>query len=313
MYNSAMASTTRIADAPAQNWVDRLLPEGLKPYARLSRLDRPIGWWLLLLPCWWSLTLAQITSGGGLPDLRYAFLFLAGAIVMRGAGCTLNDIVDRNLDARVERTRGRPIPSGAVDVPAAVVYLVLQSLVGLVILLQFNRVTIVTGAASLLIVAVYPFMKRLTYWPQIVLGLAFNWGALVGWAAVQGSLGPAAFALYAGGLFWTLAYDTIYAHQDREDDVLIGVKSTALKLGETSPAWIAGFFAAALLLLDAAVWLAGGGILSHIGIAAALVHAAWQVRRLDIDDPVRCLSLFRSNRDFGLIIAAGFLLDSLIR
>jgi 4-hydroxybenzoate polyprenyltransferase len=308
-----MASTTRIADAPARNWVDRMLPEGLKPYARLSRLDRPIGWWLLLLPCWWSLTLAQIASGGGLPDLRYAFLFLAGAIVMRGAGCTLNDIVDRDLDARVERTRARPIPSGAINVRAALIYLLLQCLIGLVILLQFNRVTIVTGAASLLIVAVYPFMKRFTYWPQIVLGLAFNWGALVGWTAVEGSLSLAAFALYAGGLFWTLAYDTIYAHQDKEDDVLIGVKSMALKLGSASPAWIAGFFVAALLLLDAAAWLADGGILSHIGVAAAALHAAWQFRRLDIDDPARCLLLFRSNRDFGLIIVAGFLVDSLTR
>src|SRR5437868_7271720 len=289
-----MPSTTRIADAPAGNWVDRLLPESLRPYARLSRLDRPIGWWLLLIPCWWSLGLAQIASGGGRPNLWYAFLFLLGAIIMRGAGCTLNDLADRDFDAQVERTRARPIPSGEVSPPAALLYLVLQSLLGLVILLQFNWYSVAVGAASLIFIAIYPFMKRFTYWPQIFLGIAFNWGALLGWSAIHASLSAAPLLLYLGGISWTLAYDTIYAHQDKEDDILIGIKSTALKFGSASIYWIAAFFAGALILIDGAVWLAGGGILSHIGIAGAGLHAAWQTARLDIDDSRRCLKLFRS-------------------
>jgi 4-hydroxybenzoate polyprenyltransferase len=308
-----MSSTTRIADAPEGNWVDRFLPQGLRPYARLSRLDRPIGWWLLLIPCWWSLALAQTAAHGGIPNLWYALLFLIGAIVMRGAGCTLNDIVDRDFDSKVERTRTRPIPSGEISVRSAIAYLVLQCLIGLVILLQFNWPTIVLGAASLIAVAVYPFMKRFTYWPQIFLGIAFNWGALIGWSAIHGSLAPAPLALYLGGISWTLAYDTIYAHQDKEDDILVGIKSTALKFGPSTIYWVGAFFALALILIDAAVWLAGGGLLSHVGIAAAALHAAWQLARLDIDDRDLCLKLFRSNRDFGLIILLGLTLDTATR
>ncbi|CAN5216994.1 4-hydroxybenzoate octaprenyltransferase [soil metagenome] len=301
------------ADAPAGNWVDRFLPDAVRPYARLARLDRPIGWWLRLIPCWLGLALGQIALGGGLPDWRYAFLFLVGAIVMRGAGCTLNDITDRDFDARVARTRSRPIPSGAVSVTGAAIFLAVQCLIGLVILLQFNWPTVVLGAASLVLVAIYPFMKRITYWPQVFLGLAFNWGALVGWCALHGSIGPAPLVLYAAGICWTLAYDTIYAHQDTEDDILIGVKSTALKFGASSPRWIAGFFIAALVLADGAIWLAGGGLFSHIGIAAAALHAAWQIARLDIGNPARCHAIFLSNRNFGLIILAGLLLDTLTR
>jgi 4-hydroxybenzoate polyprenyltransferase len=308
-----MPSTTQIADAPRGNWVDRLLPEKARPYARLSRLDRPIGWWLLLLPCWWSLTLAQTAAGGGVPNLWYALLFLLGSIIMRGAGCTLNDIADRDFDRKVERTRGRPIPSGQVSVTAAIAYLALQCLLGLVILLQFNWYSVAVGAASLVWVAIYPFMKRFTYWPQIFLGIAFNWGALIGWTAIHGALAPAPLLLYLGGISWTLAYDTIYAHQDKEDDILIGIKSTALKFGSISIYWIGAFFGLALILIDASVWLAGGGILSHIGIAGAALHAAWQLSRLDIDDSGRCLKIFRSNRDFGLIILLGFILDTLAR
>jgi 4-hydroxybenzoate polyprenyltransferase len=308
-----MPSTTQIADAPRGNWVDRLLPEKARPYARLSRLDRPIGWWLLLIPCWWSLTLAQTAAGGGVPNLWYALLFLLGSIIMRGAGCTLNDIADRDFDRKVERTRGRPIPSGQVSVTAAIAYLALQCLLGLVILLQFNWYSVAVGAASLVWVAIYPFMKRFTYWPQIFLGIAFNWGALIGWTAIHGALAPAPLLLYLGGISWTLAYDTIYAHQDKEDDILIGIKSTALKFGSTSIYWIGAFFGLALILIDASVWLAGGGILSHIGIAGAALHAAWQLSRLDIDDSGRCLKIFRSNRDFGLIILLGFILDTLAR
>ena len=301
------------ADAAPGNWVDRFVPPPLRPYARLARLDRPIGWWLLLIPCWWGLVLAQIAAGGGSPDLWYALLFLIGAIVMRGAGCTLNDLADRDFDARVARTRSRPIPSGSVSVKQAFAFLVLQSLVGLAVLLSFNWFTIVLGAASLIIVAVYPFMKRFTYWPQFVLGLAFNWGALVGWSAVFGKLSLPAVLLYTGGVAWTLAYDTIYAHQDKEDDILIGVKSTALKFGTSTVYWLVAFFAVALALIDTSIWLAGGGILAHIGVAGAALQAAWQIARLDIDDPQRCLKLFKSNREFGLIILIGLIADCVLR
>jgi 4-hydroxybenzoate polyprenyltransferase len=303
--------TDHVADAPADNWVDRFMPAAARPYARLMRLDRPIGWWLLLLPCWWGLTLAQIAGQGGMPNLWYGLLFLVGAIIMRGAGCTLNDIADKDFDAQVARTRSRPIPSGQVSVRAAFIFLILQCLLGLLILLQFNWTTVAIGAASLVIVAIYPFMKRFTYWPQVFLGLAFNWGALVGWSAIQDGLAWPAVLLYLGGIAWTLAYDTIYAHQDKEDDVLIGVKSTALKFGTASPWWIGGFFVLALLLIEASLWLAQARLLAHMGVAAAALHAAWQVSRLDINDPQRCLKLFRSNREFGLLILLGLLLDTL--
>ena len=301
---------TRIADALPDHWADRVLPGWARPYARLMRLERPIGWWLLLLPCWWGLALGQIALGGGVPNPWYALLFLVGAIIMRGAGCTLNDIADRNFDGRVERTRLRPIPAGQVSVPQAMAFLVMLCLLGLVILLQFNWFTVVTGAASLVIVAVYPFMKRITYWPQAVLGLAFNWGALVGWASIHGSLSLAPLLLYAGGISWTLAYDTIYAHQDKEDDALIGVKSTALKFGDRSIWWLGFFFALGIALIDAAVWIAGGGLIAHVGVAGAALQAAWQLARFEPDNGPRCLELFRSNRIFGLIITFGFLLDS---
>jgi 4-hydroxybenzoate polyprenyltransferase len=302
-----------VADAPADNWVDRFMPGAFRPYARLTRLDRPIGWWLLLLPCWWGLVLAQIAAQGGMPNLWYGLLFLLGAIIMRGAGCTLNDIADRDFDAKVARTRSRPIPSGQVTLRAAFIFLFLQCLLGLLILLQFNWTTVVIGAASLAIVAIYPFMKRFTYWPQVFLGLAFNWGALVSWSAIHDGLALPAVLLYLGGISWTLAYDTIYAHQDMEDDILIGVKSTALKFGAASPWWIGGFFILALLLIEASLWLAQARLLAHMGVAAAALHAAWQMSRLDVNNPQRCLRLFQSNRNFGLIILLGLLLDTLTR
>ena len=303
----------RVADAVHRHWADRFLPAGWRPYARLARLERPIGWWLLLLPGWWAIALARGAGGGGLPDLKLLALFLIGAVAMRGAGCTYNDIVDRDFDAQVARTRSRPIPSGQVSVTGAKIFLIAQALVGFVILIQFNTFAIALGVASLLTIAVYPHMKRYTYWPQVFLGIAFNWGALLGWAAVAGRLDPAALVLYAGGIFWTLAYDTIYAHQDKEDDILIGVKSTALRLGAASPKWLAGFFAMALILIDAAGWLSGAGIIFHTAMAAAALHAAWQLSRLDIDDPGRCLKLFRANRDFGLIIFAGAFADAWLK
>jgi 4-hydroxybenzoate polyprenyltransferase len=307
------ASATRIADSAPQNWVERYLPEAVLPFAQLARWDRPIGWWLLLLPCWWSLVLGQIAVGGGWPNLWHGLLFLLGAIVMRGAGCTLNDMADVDFDAKVERTKNRPIASGRVTRKQALMFLIVQALLGLIILLQFNLYTVVLGAASLLIVAIYPFMKRITHWPQFVLGLAFNWGALVGWSATHGALSVAAAFLYAGGIFWTLAYDTIYAHQDKEDDVLIGVKSTALLFGAKSKPWLAAFFALALLCFAAALWHVGAGLAPYAGLLAAAFHAVWQLQSFDHSDSALCLKLFKSNRTFGLLFLTGLLVDSLTR
>jgi 4-hydroxybenzoate polyprenyltransferase len=305
-------ATARVADATG-NWVDRSAPLWARPYLRLSRFDRPIGSWLLLMPCWWSAALAA----GVAHDVRQLpaiiVLFFIGAFVMRGAGCTWNDITDRDLDVKVERTRSRPIPAGQVSVKQAAVFLVAQALIGLAILLQFNSFAIVTGVASLVIVAAYPFMKRITYWPQIVLGLAFSWGALMGFAVTFGRLDPAAFALYAGAISWVIGYDTIYAHQDTEDDALIGIKSTALLFGaRTRPALIA-FYAGAVALIGFALALAGAGWAAWLGLAAFAVHVAWQVRRLDIRDTVLCLRVFKSNRDAGLLLFAGLLLDAVLR
>ncbi len=301
-----------IADAPPANWVERFWPVGLQPYAQLMRLDRPIGWWLLLLPCWWGLLLAQLAQGGGVPNLWYAALFAGGAIIMRGAGCTVNDLADRKIDAQVARTRLRPLPSGRLSVRQALVFLGLQTFAGLLILLQFNSYTVVLGASSLAIIAIYPFMKRITYWPQFVLGLAFNWGALVGWSAVYGGLGWPAMTLYVGGIFWTLAYDTIYAHQDKDDDILIGVKSTALMFGSSTRYWLAGFFALSLAMLDLSIWLVQASIIAHMGVAAAALQAVWQVIRFKPDDSDLCLKLFKSNRGFGLLITAFLLLDCIL-
>ena len=305
-----MSETTKIADAVRGSWVERL-PRVLIPYAQLMRLDRP-GWELLLLPCWWGLALGQIASGGGLPDLWKAFLFLIGAKIMRGAGCTLNDIVDRDIDSKVERTRMRPLPAGLISLRSAFLFLAAQLLLGLVILLQFNGLTIVTAIGSLAIVAIYPFMKRITYWPQVVLGLAFNWGALLGWTSVHNSISLAPILLYLGGISWTLAYDTIYAHQDKDDDALIGVKSTALRFGDATINWLAFFFALALTLIDASLWLVSAPLLAHVGVAGAAMHAAWQVSRFDGDDSHMCLKLFRANRMFGVIILLGLLIGSFV-
>ena len=295
----------KVADALPRHWADQLLPQALRPYARLMRLERPIGWWLLLLPGWWTLAL----QGG---SWQLFALFFFGAIIMRGAGCVWNDITDRDFDAAVARTRLRPIPSGQVSVRQALLFLALLLGLGAIILWQMNSFTQILGAASLILIVTYPFMKRITWWPQAFLGLTFNWGALMGWTAVTGQLGATPLLLYVGGIFWTLAYDTIYAHQDKEDDALIGLKSTALKFGDQSIWWLAFFFALALALIDAAVWLAGGGIIAHVGIAAAAMQAAWQLARFQPDNGARCLELFRSNRIFGLIITLGFLLDSLL-
>jgi 4-hydroxybenzoate polyprenyltransferase len=305
-------ATGRVSDATG-NWVDTSAPEWLKPYLRLTRLDRPIGWWLLLLPCWWSAATAAIANGAWGPDPWHVVLFLIGAIVMRGAGCTWNDLVDRDIDARVERTRSRPIPSGQVSVRAAYVFLVAQALVGLLVLLQFNAFAIWVGIASLATVAIYPFMKRVTYWPQIFLGLAFSWGALMGWAAGRGTLELPAFLLYAGSIAWVIHYDTIYAHQDREDDALVGLKSTALLFEERTKPMLALFSAIAVALIGSAAWTAGAGVVFTLGLAAFAAHLTWQIVRIDIADPDSCLRMFRANRDAGLILFAGLVLDAAVR
>jgi len=306
------AAEAPVADA-AGNFVDTLAPLRMRPYLRLARLDRPIGSWLLLMPCWWSVALAAVAAGDALPSPWHVALFFVGAFAMRGAGCTWNDIVDRDIDGLVERTRSRPIPSGQVSVGEAAAFLAAQALVGFVVLVQFNGFAIATGVASLAVAAVYPFMKRITYWPQIVLGLAFSWGALMGWAARFGSLDPPALVLYAGAIAWVIGYDTIYAHQDRDDDALIGVKSTALLFGARTRPMLAAFYALAVVLIGAAGAMAGGGAWFALGLAAFAAHLAWQVWRLDIDDPDLCLALFRSNRDAGLILFAGLVAQTALR
>jgi 4-hydroxybenzoate polyprenyltransferase len=290
------------------DWVDRLAPPPLQPYLRLARLDRPIGTWLLLFPCWWGVALAS----AGWPEPRLLLAFALGALVMRGAGCTYNDIVDRDLDARVERTRHRPLPSGAVSLRGALLFLALQLLAGLAILLSFNGFTVWLGISSLALVFSYPFMKRITWWPQAFLGLTFNWGALMGWSAATGDLAPAALLLYAGALAWTVGYDTIYAHQDKEDDALIGVRSTARLFGDASRRWIALFYALALAGFAAAGAAAGLGWPYWIALAAAGLQLAWQVRGLRIDDPADCLMRFRSNRFVGWILFAGMVAGRLM-
>ena len=312
MAEDSTAPTT-VADAARGNWVDRYLPESWKPYARMARLDRPIGWWLLLWPCWWSAALAADAAGRAWPDPWHLVLFLVGAIVMRGAGCTYNDIVDRDIDARVARTRSRPIPSGRVSVIEAKAFLVIQALIGLAVLLQFNRFAVLLGIASLATVAIYPFLKRVTDWPQLGLGIAFSWGALMGWAAVFGSLAPAPVLLYVGGIAWTIGYDTIYAHQDKEDDALVGVRSTARLFGARTKPYLSAFYAAATLHRAAAFLAAGVGVAAILGLGHGAAHLVWQVVTLKADDPDNCLKLFRSNRDYGWIVFAGLVADCLIR
>ena len=302
---------TRVADSTG-NWVDWLAPVRVRPYLRLARYDRPIGSWLLLIPCWWSSALVAVSAGMSL-NVWHLVLFFVGAFAMRGAGCTWNDIVDRDLDRSVERTSSRPIPSGAVRVTAAALFVALQALVGLAVLLQFNRFTIYVGFASLAVVAVYPFMKRITYWPQIVLGLAFSWGALMGWPATFARLDLPAFLLYAGAISWVIGYDTIYAHQDREDDALIGIKSTALLFRERTKPMLALFYTLAVALIALAGWSAGAGLVFALGLLAFAAHLAWQIARLNVDDPVNCLVVFKSNRDAGLILFVGLVLDAGLR
>ena len=291
------------SDIPRGGWVDRLLPASWRPYARLARLDRPIGTWLLLFPCWWSIAFASPEPLSRESLILFA-LFGIGALVMRGAGCTFNDICDRDFDAQVARTRDRPLPSGQVTVPGALVFLAVLLAAGLAILLALKPFAIAVGAASLVLVFTYPLSKRVTYWPQFVLGLAFNWGALLGWAAVREEISLAPVLLYVGGIFWTLGYDTIYAHQDRRDDPAAGVKSTARRLGLDSKPWLFAFYLAAAALFAATGHAAGLGWIFFAGLALGTLQLVWQVSAVDLDAPRDCLAKFRSNRLFGWIVLA---------
>ena len=292
-----------MTDIPSGDWVDRCAPAAWRPYLRLARLDRPIGTWLLLFPGWWGLALAA----PGWPDWRLMALFGIGAVAMRGAGCTLNDIADRDFDARVARTRTRPIASGAISVKQAVAFMVVELAIGAAILLSFNRVAILLGLLVLVLIATYPFMKRITYWPQFFLGLNFNWGALLGWAAARGDVQWPAVLLYAGGICWTLGYDTIYAHQDKDDDALIGVKSSALALGKRTRPFLFIFYAAAVALWAAAGVRAASAWPFWIGLAAATVQLFWQAATVDTDDSADCLAKFRSNRVVGWALLLGII------
>lgn len=294
-------SPNNASDIRTEGWIARLTPRPVRPYMYLMRLDRPYGAWLLLLPCWWSIALA---ADGAWPDVELLALFSLGAFIMRGAGCVMNDIADRDFDGKVARTANRPIPSGQVSIKQAIAFLTFLGFLGLAILVQFNVFAIAVGVLSLATVMIYPYMKRFTYWPQVFLGLSFNWGALLGWAAVQGSLGAAPGVLYVAGIFWTLGYDTIYAHQDKEDDILVGIKSTALRLGDATRGWLVFFYGGAIALTALSGWLAGLSAFFYPALLPAAAQLAWQTATVNINDPKNCLARFKSNRDFGLLLFA---------
>lgn len=294
--------TTGFTDIDRQHWSLRHLPPAARPFGRLARWDRPIGTWLLLFPCWWSLALAVGRDWAHL--LGWMVLFALGALAMRGAGCTWNDILDRKIDAEVERTRSRPLPSGEVGLRGAIVWMVLQALVGAVILFKFNKFAVLVGLGSLLIVAIYPLMKRITSWPQVVLGFAFNWGALLGFAAVTGTLSKATVALYFGGVAWTMVYDTIYAMQDQRDDAIVGVRSTARRFAGAPRLWLV-FFA----VLAVALWAAAGLLAPlhppyFVVLAAVAVHFGWQIADLEPHDQRDCLAKFKANAHVGWLMLA---------
>jgi 4-hydroxybenzoate polyprenyltransferase len=301
-----------LKDAPAGNWVDHHAPMRMKPWLRLIRADRPIGVWLLLWPCWWSLALAGRDADDALPNLQFMVLFAVGAFVMRSAGCIYNDILDRDIDAKVERTKARPLASGAISLRGAVILMLLLCLCGLAVLLQFNPFAVALGFVSVGIVMIYPLMKRITYWPQAVLGLAFSWGALMGWAAYYGEISAPPLALYIASVAWTIGYDTIYAHQDKEDDAVIGLKSTALKFGDKTKPWLIIFYGVTLAGLAMAGILVGAQIFYFAGLTAAAAHLAWQVGTLNTDSAANCLERFRSNHGFGALIFLSMAADMII-
>lgn len=311
--STSQDQSARVYDAPSNNWVYRLLPKAIWPYAQLARWDRPIGWELLMWPCFWSSALAAnyLAAAGALPVrvfITHLLLFFIGSVAMRGAGCTYNDLVDHKIDMAVARTRSRPLPSGRVTRLQAKIFIVLQALVGAAVLFCFNWFSVVLGIVSLAIVVVYPFAKRFTDWPQFFLGLAFSWGGLMGWAGLTGSLSMAAVLVYIAAIVWTIGYDTIYAHQDKEDDALIGVRSTARLFADDTKIWLGGFYSVMGVLLAVAFWLAGAGFPAYLGLLAALVLLAYQIIVLDIDNPTQCLALFKLNGKVGLLLFAGLVL-----
>jgi 4-hydroxybenzoate polyprenyltransferase len=303
-----MSSAT---DIQAGDWIDRRVPEAIRPYLRLARIHAPIGTWLLLFPGWWSITLAA--APGDLPDGKMLVLFAIGALVMRGAGCTVNDIVDRDIDAKVARTANRPLASGRLSLKQALIFLALQLAVGFIILLQLAPFAIKLGILSLLLVVAYPFMKRITWWPQAFLGITFNWGALLGYAAVTNDLSWPPVLLYIAGFFWTLFYDTIYAHQDKEDDALIGVKSTARYFGDRTRTWLTGFAIVTVLLLMGVVSTASLGWVAKLGVIGVALHLAWQTIACDFDNPADCKSKFNSNRFIGWILLSSLVIAKLMQ
>ena len=300
-----------IKDSVKQGWVESM-PESIRPFLRLSRYDRPVGFWLLALPGWIGLAFAGISHGYNWGDLKFALLIVIGAIAMRGAGCTYNDIVDRDLDASVERTALRPLPAGTVTLKAAWIWIALQCAVGAAVLAFFPRLAQIIAVSSLALVAAYPFMKRITYWPQAWLGLTFNWAVLVAFVAKTGAITPSLLMLYAGLAFWTIGYDTIYACQDKEDDALIGVKSTARLFGKKTKKWIAAIYSFCVLLIISSVLLSdatGPFLLSLVPFA---LHLFWQVKTLDHRDGDLCLKLFKSNRIAALLLIGGLTLPNFL-
>lgn len=306
-------SDISVPDAAQGNFVDHYAPSFIRPYLRLARIDRPIGWWLLLLPCWWSAALAAHAGGQSIPNILHLGLFFIGAVAMRGAGSTYNDFVDRDLDKKVERTRNRPLPSGQVSVRGVLIFIALQCLIGLLVLLSFNWFAVVLGFASLLPVLIYPFMKRITSWPQAVLGLAFSWGALMGWAAYFGTLSFAPIALYIGAIFWTMGYDTIYAIQDIEDDAIAGIRSTARLFRHRTRLAVFGFYGVSFVAIAASFYTLNMGIPGLIGLVLFGLHLLWQVAQIDLQKGQLALKLFRSNRDAGLILFFAIVLDAYIK
>lgn len=296
-------------DSSPTNWVDRWAPASWRPFLRLGRFDRPIGIWLLLFPCWWSQTLAEVTRLEPYPNPYLLALFAVGATAMRAAGCAYNDLIDQDIDANVQRTAGRPLPSGQVTPTQAIVFIVVCLMAGLLVLLRLNTYSFWLGVASLGLVAIYPFAKRVTSYPQFILGLAFNWGALMGWAAVKGSIGPPAIALYTGCILWTIGYDTIYAHQDKEDDTLLGLGSTALLFGENTVSYVGGLYLAAVVLWLLAGALAGTHLVYFLAVTLVFLQMAWQVSTLDTGDAANCLRRFKSNRDVGIAVFLGLVAD----
>lgn len=303
----------RVSDAPSNNWVYRMLPKALWPYAQLARWDRPIGWQLLMWPCFWSAALAanaakQVGSFSWGTLLFHLFLFFAGSVAMRGAGCTYNDLVDHKIDKAVTRTRSRPLPSGRVTRTQAKIFIVAQALAGLIVLLCFNSFAILLGLSSMIFVAIYPFAKRFTNWPQFFLGLAFSWGGLMGWAAQFGSLNAAPVLIYISAIAWTVGYDTIYAHMDKDDDVAVGIGSTALLFGDRTHGALVALYGTALICLVLAFAVANINALGYVGLIAAAAMLFYQVRALDIGNVEKCLALFKSNNRVGLLVFAGLIL-----